>query len=97
MLDPNSNKSVDKHGQIYKKEDKKDVGDKDWDEALEESIKDYRIVYLSACGPGNYEKELQLEFFPQGKWQALVEARSSPPARALARALSLSLSRLLLV
>ena len=72
MLDPNSNKSVDKHGQIYKKEDKKDVGDKDWDEALEESIKDYRIVYLSACGPGNYEKELQLEFFPQGKWQALV-------------------------
>jgi hypothetical protein len=35
MLDPNSNKSVDKHGQIFKKEDKKDVGDKDWDEALE--------------------------------------------------------------
>jgi hypothetical protein len=71
MLDANSNKSMDKHGQVFKKDDKKDVGDKDWDEALEETIKGYRIVYLSSCGPGNYEKEIKLDFLPAGKWEAL--------------------------
>ena len=71
MLDPNANKCVDKHGVVFRKDDKKDVGDKDWDEALEETIKQYRIVYLSSAGPGNYEKELDVSFLPQGKWEAL--------------------------
>jgi hypothetical protein len=71
MLDPNQNRSCDKHGQIFKTDEKKDVGDKDWDEALEETIKNYRIVYLSSCGPSNYEKEITLAHMPQGKWTAL--------------------------
>ena len=71
MLDPNAHKCVDKHGQIFKKEDKKDVGDLDWDDALAETIKKYRMVYLSTCGPGNYEKEITLAYLPMGKWEAL--------------------------
>lgn len=72
MLDPTSHRECDKHGQIFKKEDKKDgPNGEDWDELLSVTIKNYRIVYLSACGPGNYEKELALDFFPQNKWQAL--------------------------
>jgi len=47
------------------------VGDQDWDDALEQTIKDYRIVYVSSCGPGNYEKEIVLTHLPQGKWEAL--------------------------
>lgn len=77
MLDPNSHRCVDKHGKVFKKEDKKDVGDKDWDEALEETIKDFRIVYLSAAGPDNYEKELSLDFLPQNKWSALRVKRGA--------------------
>ena len=71
MLDPNQNRSCDKHGQIFKTDEKREVGDKDWDEALEETIKNYRIVYVSSCGPCNYEKEITLAHMPQGKWTAL--------------------------
>uniref|UniRef100_A0A7S4U6F0 Uncharacterized protein n=1 Tax=Guillardia theta TaxID=55529 RepID=A0A7S4U6F0_GUITH len=71
VLDPNAHKEVDKHGQIFRKEEKKDVGDKDWDEALAESLPSFRIVYLCAFGPDNYEKNVQSEMLPQGKWSAL--------------------------
>mmetsp|Transcript_26689 Transcript_26689/g.67325 ORF Transcript_26689/g.67325 Transcript_26689/m.67325 type:complete len:558 (+) Transcript_26689:72-1745(+) len=72
MLSPDNNRECDKHGQIFKKEDKKDgPNGEDWDEHLNKTIADYRIVYLSSCGPGNYEKDLVLPFLPQGKWSAM--------------------------
>ena len=72
MLDPTSHRECDKHGQVFKKDDKSDgPNGEDWDELLNVTIKNYRIVYISACGPGNYEKEMTLTFFPQNKWTAL--------------------------
>uniref|UniRef100_A0A7S1GXZ2 Uncharacterized protein n=2 Tax=Hemiselmis andersenii TaxID=464988 RepID=A0A7S1GXZ2_HEMAN len=72
MLSPENNRECDKHGQIFKKEDKKDgPNGEDWDEHLNKTIVDYRIVYLSSCGPGNYEKDITLPFLPLGKWSAV--------------------------
>jgi len=73
MLDPGSHRAVDKHGQVFRKEDKKAVekDDKDWDEVLETIIPNYRIVYLTTCGPGDYKKNITTEYLPQSKWSAL--------------------------
>lgn len=34
----------------------------DWDQYLTNTIKNYRIIYLSSSGPANYEKDMTMQY-----------------------------------
>jgi len=71
LFDPAAHREVDRHGQLFRKEDKADVDGADWDQALARSLPRFRLAYLTASGPGTYARDLDTALLPQGKWSAV--------------------------